>query len=311
MPPSKRGGRGSKSQEERDLIQTRKRLDKEARQALRRANKDVRQYRHEVAALKKAGVLSKRVNARSQRVTKYMLRMTRRYEDIVRGEVLAVKAAKVDPGYYEKGLFEKRGRFLIVPKTDKNMRAKVLKGKIATFRRLGEGEERKIFLPYTATDMPALVERLKNDPNLDGLKAADEQFAFQLLGHNALMGFVDADELIEFIERRYAHLFSGTVGHKAVKSFTLWRFKHDLGRLQTEAAESEKFFNEGKRRRRRGPPGVIEQQRMERDRIRKEQERDRETPERYQERLAKQREISRRNRQERYAAKIEKLSGLD
>lgn len=51
---------------------------------------DLKKFRHEVAALKKAGLTSKRVDARSQRPTRHMLKKVEQFRDVIEGRAKPV-----------------------------------------------------------------------------------------------------------------------------------------------------------------------------------------------------------------------------
>lgn len=59
-------------------------------QTIKRANADIRSYRKQVAALKRAGLISKKIDARSHRPTKYMIQQINAFPDVVAGRARAV-----------------------------------------------------------------------------------------------------------------------------------------------------------------------------------------------------------------------------
>jgi hypothetical protein len=304
--PSKRASRG---QGERDLAGDIKAIQKRTKELLAKAGKDVRQVRHEVSQLKRAGIASARIDARSYRPTRYMLRKLEANRDILAGESIAVPASKaVREKYAEKGLYEARGRVLIIPKEFAGQRTRISRGMVEVTRELKNGEERRITLPFKATDMEQVARYLQTDPSLDGIKEDDEMFGFRLFGHSmATFGFPTADELGDYILNKYQHLFSGKNGREGVKHFVLFRFKATDSKMR-EGPESMKVY--GARSRRSPGNDWLSNQRRERDAERKAAARQHETPAERAKRLDDQRERSRANRQTKYAAQIEKKSGL-
>lgn len=270
-----------------------------AKALLKAANKDIRTVRSEVAALKKAGIVSKRIDVRSYQPSKYMLQKIKRNADIIKGEAIAVKAPKpIRDKYKEAGTFEIRGGAIIVSKDKANQRAKISRGLVETITRLRNGEERKIILPFKGKDLKDIAERLATDESLGGLKDPLELFGARIFGHNIAggFGFPDADELGNYILRNYNHLFSGKNSKAALRNFELVRFVADDSMMQEGDSANRIVDDEYKRRNKQGNQWAINR-RKERDKLRKAARREKETPEKREKRLAKQRERSRRNRE--------------
>lgn len=279
----------AKSQGSKDVQQQIKDAKKKARELLKKAGKDVKTVRHEVSQLKKAGLVSKRLDVRSYQPSKYMLNKIAKNADVLRGDMIAVRAPKkVREKYTSKGLFEQRGSSLIVPREYKNQRTRVTRGLIEISRALPMGSEARLYLPFKSTDMEALAHRLKSDPTLEGMKRPDEQFGFRLFGHNmATYGFADAEELANYILLHYAHLFSGKDGREGVKHFQLVRFKSKDSRMQPGPEDQEIYST--RRKTRKPVKDFIIRKRMDRDAARKRKAREKENPAQRAKRLAEQR----------------------
>lgn len=301
MPSAKRGGKGASGQAVSDAQKQVRHFDKEAKALLAKAGRSVREVRHDVSQLKKAGLVSQRIDVRSYVPTKYMLKKIRKNADVLRGEVETVKAPKdIRKKYVEKGLFEQRGSVLVVPKEYHNQRTKIKRGLLEISRPLGYGEERRVILPFKATDMEAVANKLRDDPTLDGLKEPDELFGFRLFGHNmATIGFPDADELADYILTRYQHLFSGKNGREAVKHFVLFRFKSRDSQL-SDAPQSGKVYHP---RKRTSQSDWYADRKRKAAAMRKKKAREKETPEQRKIRLDKQRIRSAQNRQRKFDEK--------
>jgi hypothetical protein len=293
------GTRGT-SQEVKSTNQEVRRLNKEARKLLKNAGKDIRQVRHEVSQLKKVGVVSPRIDARHYVPSRYMLGKLRKNADILSGEVMAVKAKpSVRRKYREKGLFETRGGAIIVPREAANQRTKISRGLVEVSRSLAWGEEIRLILPFKATDMEAVANRLRDDPTLDGMKQPDELFGFRLFGHNMnTIGFPSAEELADYILTHYQHLFSGKAGKVAVKEFQLIRFKARNSQL-TDSPESGRKYTP-RSNRHKHPNEWTVNRRKERDALRKQKERARESEAETRARLAAQKVRSAQNRQRKF-----------
>ena len=299
MTRRKNGARkGAQSQGVKSAQSEVKRINKKVAKLLANADKDIKQVRREVSALKKAGLVSPKIDARSYVPSRYMLEKLRKNADVIEGKVSVVKAPKnVRRKYAEKGIFEERGGALIIPKEYEKQRTRISRGMVEISRELKQGEERRVILPFQATDMEGVAERLRNDPTLDGLKEPDELFGFRLFGHNMnTIGFPSAEDLADYILTHYAHLFSGQNGRVAVKNFELLKFKAKDSQL-SEAPEGGKIWTP---RKKRYQNEWSQARKRERDRLRKEKARAKETPEQRQKRLDKQRIRSAQNRQRKF-----------
>lgn len=270
-----------------------------AKALLKSANKDIRTVRREVAALKKAGIVSSRIDARTYQPSRYMLQKIKRNADIISGEAIAVKAPKdIRDNYRSAGTFETRGASIIVPKDRANQTASIKRGFVETITRLRNGEERKIILPFKGKDLKDIAERLASDESLGGLKDPLELFGARIFGHNIAggFGFPDADELGNYILRNYNHLFTGQNAKAALRNFELVRFVADDSTMQEGDSSKKLVDDEYRRRNKQGNEWSIKR-RKERDALRKAKLREKETPEKRQQRLAAQAERSRRNRE--------------
>ena len=92
---------------------------------------DIREFRHAVSTLKKAGIVSKKTDARNQEATDYMRRKVRSFFGVVTGTEQAVPLPKeTRQQYKESGAVKVKGRFALIPKEDKDQIARVRKGGI-------------------------------------------------------------------------------------------------------------------------------------------------------------------------------------
>lgn len=289
MPPSKKGaGKARGSQQLKDTQQQIRAAKKRARELLKKANRDVRSVRHDVSALKKSGMVSKRVDVRRYLPTKYMLRKIEQNRDILSGEAVAVSAPKTVREKYT-GIFEPRGSHLIVPREFENQKTRISRGMVELRRDLRMGEEVRLILPFKATDMEAIANKLLADPTLNGMKRGNELFGFRLFGHNMnTIGFPNTEELADYILRNYAHLFSGKNGREGVKHFQLFRFRSRRSQMK-EGPSDEKTYSPRRKEYSGRERDFIIKKRLERDAARKAKQRARENPEQRRQRLAAQR----------------------
>lgn len=303
MPRTKKSaGKGDPSQ---GLVNTKSAIaeaKKKARALLKKAGTDVRAVRHDVSKLKKAGLVSKRVNAASYIPTKYMLKKIERNRDVLRGEMIAVPAPKkVREKYTHKGIFEQRGSTLIVPRDYVNQRTRISRGLVEISRDLRMGEEVRLILPFKAADMEGVARGLLSDPTLNGMKRPDELFGFRLFGHNMnTIGFPDVEEFANYILTNYAHLFSGKNGREGVKHFEMFRFKSRNSQLSESPEEGRKYTPRPIDRRGNTKRDFVINKRRERDAARKAKARAKETPAERQKRLDEQRRRQARLRQQKW-----------
>ncbi len=309
MSRTKKGARDSRPSQTASKT---KGVDKQHRKLLAKAGKSIREVRHEVAQLKKAGVVAKRIDVPRYVPSRYMLNKITRNADILSGRATTVapktRAERENiRRYVEAGIYEKRGSVLVIPTERASDKARIRRGAIEISRSLRNGEMRQLILPYQVKDMAGLAARLKDDPSLGGMKEPDEFFAFYL-GRGSSRAFVDEEELIEEIEIRYAHLFKGNTNREAFKHFMLIRFKPSDELRVPEAPDNIEPWTGGSKARRRkyhrtgrndGPLGTYERHKLERDANRKANKREAETEAQRQKRLDYQRKYEQRKRDNR------------
>lgn len=75
---------------------------------------DLRKFRSDVAKLKDAGLLSKSVDARSQKPTRHMKEQLRKYSDVLTGKAKAVRVDKAGREKFKRA-FAIKGDVVIVP----------------------------------------------------------------------------------------------------------------------------------------------------------------------------------------------------
>ena len=280
------------------------------RKSGRLKGQELKSFRSAVAKLKKKGVVSKRVDARSQEPTRYMRSKVRSFEDVLTGRSLAVKAPKdIRQKYIDAGVFQARGSFLIVPKEDARSRARIKKGRdlVEITTPLRWGEEHEIVLPFKATNMMDLANKISENKNFDELKRPDEQFAFRLFGHNSRKAFVNGQEFADHVLRNYQHLFSGKKGLQAIRHLSVIRFK-GYGEEVPEPNPNSPYYEEPTtntrrkidRKGRNTKRDTFLNQRRAKDASRKKKARAAESPSQRKQRLEAQRLRSARNRQRKF-----------
>lgn len=294
-------GAGSKASRQavKDVNVDIKAIREKSRQLLAKVGKDIRAVRKDVSTLKKSGLVSKRVNAASYFPTKYMLNKIEKNRDVISGEAVAVRASKdVRSKYVNKGLFEQRGSSLIVPKEYSNQKTRISRGMVEISRPLKRGEERRLILPFKATDMEQVATKMLENPEFENMKEPDELFGFRMYGHTMeTFGFPNLEMFAEYVLQNYKHMFKGKKGKEGVKHFELVRFKNNTS-LVPEGPQEAKFYSPR-------PPRTKTQdwlyhQKMQRLANKKRKDRAKETEAERKARLEYQRQYAARKRQAKF-----------
>lgn len=77
---------------------------------------DIRKFRSDIAKLKSLGLVSSRVDARSQKMTRHMKSQIKKYSDVLEGRAVAVKVPKQRDARAYKDQFRVKGNRVVVPK---------------------------------------------------------------------------------------------------------------------------------------------------------------------------------------------------
>lgn len=307
---SKRKGAGSDAV--RQVEKSVRALRAKQKQLLKRANLDVRQYRHQLSVLKKQGIVSKRIQPRSHQPTRYMLKKVKLFKGVASGHELAVPIEKMSPHrarqYTEKGIASRIGKFLVVPKTAAKQKADVYKGHIRTTTELRRGEEEVIKFPARLDDMHNVLNWLaENEQMINELKGPKGQLGFQLSGHNSRVGLANVKELIKYLQkydgsdpRLRGNIFNNK-GRRVVTEFVLIRFRPGKG--ETVQPHMEPYYGVKRYSRGRGKDRKDDRRNAEykrkQERERKARQRLAEDKEAHENRLSKQRERDRARANER------------
>lgn len=109
---------------------------------------ELRKFRSDVARLKAAGLVGPKVDARSQKPTRYMRDQVRQYRDVIEGRAKVVKLPRDQAKRYEGTLRVKRSR-AVVPVESKSERVSYSKKDraIVTQRTAFERRIRKVVRP--------------------------------------------------------------------------------------------------------------------------------------------------------------------
>lgn len=146
---------------------------------------ELKAYRHGLAILKKKGVISHSVDARSATPTKHYKAQLKKHADIIADRATAVKVSAKKAKEYQDAGYERVGKNRVKVSKAPGERVHVSHGKIFTRRALKNGEMERVILPHSFNDIAAWATEGAENPELDALKNAGEKFAFKYDGHNS------------------------------------------------------------------------------------------------------------------------------
>jgi hypothetical protein len=304
------------SQAELSVASIRKRTKK----ILKSAQLDIKQYRKQLATLKKQGVVSKRVNAARHKPTRYMVGKIKKFKGVALGHELAVPLNKLSTHrareYVENAMAKRIGKFITVPKTSAKQKADIFKGHVRITTQLKYGEEEVILFGSRFEDMHDILNWLReNEQRVNDLKGPHGQLGFQISGFNSRVGLANVRELIAYLEQYdgtnpsyRGNLFNGD-SHKIAQEFVIIRFRPNRrGPMHPTMEPYYGIKRRSKHANTRRAQSRYEHYKRENARKRKASQRLAEDKEAYENRLAKQRERDRRNanarREKRMAKKL-------
>jgi hypothetical protein len=298
------------------------RINKQKQQLLKRANLDIRGYRKELSTLKKQGVVSARINAAQHNPTRYMVSKLKKFKGVASGRELAVPISKMSVHrareYTEKGIAERVGKFLVVPKTAAKQKADIYKGNIRIRTGLANGEETVIKFPVSLHDLTDFIEWAEDHADILNIeRGPSDQFGFQIFGHNAKRGFPNIQSLVNYLMRydgstdEYGTSRSNLQGTPLDRmDFVLMRFRPTKGRGDQVHPQLEPYYGKkkysSKGKRGQGNKKYVEDYRRERNAQRVNKFRMSETKAERERRLEKQREYDRQRANERREERMSK-----
>ena len=167
------------------------------------ARQELKQFRHDVAILKKKGILDKSIyDARSVKPSKYLKSQIKKFADVISGAAKPVKVSKSSQKFYkEQGYKIKNGR-VVVP-VQSNEKVYSVRGDFRV-KAIGRGGSiTKINLQFDRSKITTWADQLRNyHIKLN----KDEILTFQFFGHNShrafenLHGKTAAEAMAEYIE---------------------------------------------------------------------------------------------------------------
>ena len=162
------------------------------KEAQKAANAQLRAFRHDVAQLKKKGLLDKAYDARKVNPTRYLKTQLKRFADVLAGEAQPVKVSKEKAKKFaQQGYKVKAGR-VVVPKA-KNEKVYASK---EGFRVKTTTESGSITRIDTGLHLSNLQEWERQLRSTNFRLKENERIAFQLYGNNSYQSFIDIDHLL-------------------------------------------------------------------------------------------------------------------
>jgi hypothetical protein len=213
------------------------------------AGQALKDFRHSVAGLKSKGLVSKRVDARSQKPTRYMQAKIKALAPVLEGKAAGFKVSPdLRRQYKEAGFTIANGR-VVVDKTIGES-ASIRKGFPLLRRPLSQDHtQERLVLPYSPRNFSAFVDAIETNPDrFNNLKEIDETFAFTFFGNWSHAHFDDIELVLD-----YLMAYSGLTddNKEAWKNFSLYRIRGPLPSSRKNKPRSQ-YGADGRRPRSRG-----------------------------------------------------------
>jgi hypothetical protein len=166
---------------------------------------ELKAFRHNVAVLKKKGVVSKSVDARSITPTRHYKDVIKKNLGIIEGRETTVKLSSAKLKEYKEGGHRTVGKSRVVVQKHGNERVHVSHGEVYVTRALRNGEIQRVVLPVSFDRLSHWIDGAP-DPYLEALKNNKEKFAFRYFGNNSVSTF----NSFELMRREFEHYKSFT-----------------------------------------------------------------------------------------------------
>lgn len=165
------------------------------------ARQELKEFRHQVALLKKNGLIDrKKYDARkvinSGNSGKYLKSQIKKFSDVIKGEAKPVKVSKEKQKYYkERGYKIKSGKVIVPKKSNENIYG--THGDFVRVTKHPSGKITVIDLGMKTSSITKWKEQLrKKKLKLSG----DERLAFSFSGNNSYMTFRTIDQLLDYLD---------------------------------------------------------------------------------------------------------------
>jgi len=196
------------------------------------ADPGIKKFRHDVAILKRKGLISKSYDARSVNPTKYLKSQIKQWSEVIEGRATTVKVSKDNEKFYRQNGFDTKMGRVVVP-IQPNQKVTATRGnfRLTTVGKSGSISSRN--LTIEATSIPEWLEKLRANKVQF---ADDEVLAFQYFGNSSRQFFsgngkTRQQQLADFIERYPSMIEAAKKGGdaeaKLIKSIHLYKIKGD------------------------------------------------------------------------------------
>ena len=159
----------------------------------------LKEYRNDLAKLKKAGLVDKSLNVRSAKPTPALTRKINKYKDVVSGDAKVYTVSKSQASKLKATGQTVVGNKLVL-RAEPGTTAEYKKGLIH-IKPIGDQGFERIVFPVPFKNLRQWLRDAKKDPSLQNLKLPGDRFAFRYFGNNSYDTFSDIDLLIEKLER--------------------------------------------------------------------------------------------------------------
>lgn len=187
----------------------------------RRSKIDIRVFRKQVAALKKAGIVTN-VDVRKAIPSQIksgstLLELTKKYKKVIDGTQAAVKLSpdqtKAHKAVGDKVIKSTTGQKLVL--IDKDITQKVTADRKGVVKIESPNGIEYVQVPVEYKDLPQYLRKIIRDTDeIDRMKKNDEWFAFRFYGHKSRTVFRNIDLLIKYL-RKYEDVAQALRGKNA------------------------------------------------------------------------------------------------
>jgi len=217
----------------------------------------LREFRHSVSILKRKGLTSKKVDARRQRATRYMLAKVKSLADVIAGKAAGVRRSRAIAREYKEAGFKVVNNRVILPADQAKRAIRNVKSRtLITTEKLTAGGtiERRVILPVGVNNIETF---LANEDRIDALKDSNRWFAFTYYGHRSTQVLPNATSLFMWL-RHYGIAKGGSQERQeAWDQFILLDLREDYAIQWREEAQAASRVLYEKRLRRYRPRRML------------------------------------------------------
>jgi hypothetical protein len=158
------------------------------------AKSDLRKFRHDISQLKKRGLISKEVDARSVKPTSHFHKLINRFDDVLSGKATPVKLSKSETKNLKAAGYDVyKGKVLFPHSAGEKISVQKGHAKV----RQANGVER-VTIPIPYHQLEDYLEKIEtNAETIDNMKRDDEYFAFKFYGNRSVSKYGDIGLLLE------------------------------------------------------------------------------------------------------------------